>query len=143
MDKLRVLVVDDAEFMRDLIKKELINYGCQIVGEAANGKEAIELYKSLSPDIVTMDIKMPIMDGVEAIKEIKKVNTSAIILVISNNFEEHKEKLSQYELIYFLKKPFQPMYLWRKVDTIIEENDFSKKEEIIDDFSFVIEKKKI
>ena len=68
-----VLVVDDAAFMRMMLKDILSKNGYQTV-EAENGKKAIEKYKESHPDIVTMDITMPEMDGIEALKEIKKVN---------------------------------------------------------------------
>ena len=68
----RVLIVDDASFMRMSIKNMLANYDFEIVGEAENGVMAIEKYKELQPDIVTMDITMPEMDGLEALREIKK-----------------------------------------------------------------------
>ena len=67
----RVLIVDDASFMRMSIKNMLANYDFEIVGEAENGVMAIEKYKELQPDIVTMDITMPEMDGLEALREIK------------------------------------------------------------------------
>ena len=69
----RVLIVDDASFMRMSIKNMLANYDFEIVGEAENGVMAIEKYKELQPDIVTMDITMPEMDGLEALREIKKI----------------------------------------------------------------------
>ena len=70
----RVLIVDDASFMRMSIKNMLANYDFEVVGEAENGVMAIEKYKELQPDIVTMDITMPEMDGLEALREIKKID---------------------------------------------------------------------
>ena len=75
----RVLIVDDAAFMRMTIKNMLSNYEYEIVGEAENGLEAVEKYKELSPDIVTMDITMPELDGIQALRMIKKINSTAII----------------------------------------------------------------
>jgi len=66
----RVLIVDDAAFMR-LNLKNILKDEFEIAGEAENGKEAVELYQELNPDIVTMDITMPVMDGLEAIKAIR------------------------------------------------------------------------
>ena len=79
----KVLVVDDAAFMRIKLKDILEKNNYEVVGEAENGIVAIEKYKELSPDIVTMDITMPEMDGVEALKEIKAFDPNAKIRMCS------------------------------------------------------------
>lgn len=79
----RILVVDDAVFMRMMLKDILEKNGFEIVGEAANGLEAIEVYKETKPDLVTMDVTMPEMDGLDALKEIKKIDSSAKIVMCS------------------------------------------------------------
>ncbi|MEG0132535.1 MAG: response regulator [Clostridium sp.] len=79
----KVLIVDDATFMRMMVKDILEKNGYEVVGEAANGLKAIELYKSEKPDIVTMDITMPEMDGIEAVKQIKAFDPSAKIVMCS------------------------------------------------------------
>ena len=79
----KVLIVDDAAFMRIKLKDILEKNNYEVVGEAENGIEAIEKYKELSPNIVTMDITMPEMDGVEALKEIKAFDPNAKILMCS------------------------------------------------------------
>ena len=81
--KKRVLVVDDAVFMRMKLKDILVSNGYEVVGEADNGKDAIEVYKSERPDIVTMDITMPDMDGIDALKGIKKIDEDATIIICS------------------------------------------------------------
>jgi CheY-like chemotaxis protein len=70
----KILVVDDAAFMRLMLKDILVKAGHTVVGEAENGSIAVEKYKELKPDLVTMDITMPIMEGIEAVTHIKKVN---------------------------------------------------------------------
>ena len=79
----KILVVDDAAFMRMMIKDILSKNGFEIVGEAADGIQAIEKYKETMPDLVTMDITMPEMDGITALKEIKKMNPSAKVIMCS------------------------------------------------------------
>ena len=79
----RVLVVDDAAFMRMMIKDILQKGGYEVVGEAEDGKRAIEKYKELKPDLVTMDITMPDMDGITAVKEIRKIDENAVIIMCS------------------------------------------------------------
>lgn len=78
-----ILIVDDAMFMRVVLKNILVNGGYNVVGEASNGVEAIEKYKELSPDIVTMDITMPVMDGIIALEELIKVNSEVIVCMVS------------------------------------------------------------
>lgn len=79
----KVLIVDDASFMRASLKLMLERNGFQVAGEAENGAVAVKKYEEIRPDIVTMDITMPIMDGIQAIKEIKKFDPNAKIIVVS------------------------------------------------------------
>lgn len=79
----KVLIVDDAAFMRSSLKHILKGSEFEVVGEAENGKEAIEQYKILLPDIVTMDITMPIMSGIDAVRKIKEFDNNANIIMIS------------------------------------------------------------
>ena len=81
MDK--VLIVDDAAFMRMMIKDILEKNSFEIVGEANNGIVAVDLYKKEKPDVVTMDITMPDMDGIEAVKQIKAYDPNAKIVMCS------------------------------------------------------------
>lgn len=79
----KVLIVDDAAFMRMMIKDILVKNGFEVVGEAADGVQAVDKYKELSPDLVTMDITMPEMDGIAALKEIKHINPQAKVIMCS------------------------------------------------------------
>ena len=79
----KILIVDDAAFMRMMIKDILSKNGYEIVGEAADGAQAVQLYQDTHPDLVTMDITMPEMDGITALKEIKKVNPQAKVIMCS------------------------------------------------------------
>lgn len=79
----KILIVDDAAFMRMMIKDILTKNGYEVIGEAANGIQAVELYKAHQPDLVTMDITMPEMDGIEAVKQIKAVNPGAKVIMCS------------------------------------------------------------
>lgn len=78
-----ILVVDDAAFMRMMLKDILSKGGHQVVGEAANGLEAIDQYDKLKPDLVTMDITMPQMEGIEALKRIKQNDPKARVVMCS------------------------------------------------------------
>lgn len=79
----RILIVDDAKFMRITLTNILKNANHEIVGEAENGREAVRLYRELKPDLVTMDITMPEMSGLDAVKEIKKDFKDAKIIMCS------------------------------------------------------------
>ncbi|BAU27680.1 two-component system chemotaxis response regulator CheY [Aneurinibacillus soli] len=79
----KVLIVDDAAFMRMMIKEILTKNGFNVVGEASDGAQAVEKFKELSPDLVTMDITMPEMDGITALKEIRKLDSSAKVIMCS------------------------------------------------------------
>ena len=91
----RVLIVDDASFMRMSIKNMLANYDFEVVGEAENGVMAIEKYKELQPDIVTMDITMPEMDGLE------------VVMVSALGQEARMKEAIIYGAKGFIVKPFK------------------------------------
>ena len=78
-----VLVVDDNQFMRKKLKDILEHNGYYVIGEAENGREAIDIFEEHEPDLVTMDITMPLMDGIEATRAILRLDPSAKIVVIS------------------------------------------------------------
>lgn len=103
-----VLIVDDAAFMRMLLKDILSKNGYHISGEAPNGYKAIEMYKNEKPDIVTMDITMPEMDGIQALKEIKAYDPSAKVIMCSAMGQQAKVmdaiKAGARD---FIVKPFQ------------------------------------
>ncbi|AIG27604.1 response regulator [Brevibacillus sp. 7WMA2] len=79
----KVLIVDDAAFMRMMVKEILTKNGFTVVGEASDGAQAVEKYKELGPDLVTMDITMPEMDGITALKEIRKLDPNARVIMCS------------------------------------------------------------
>ena len=78
-----VLIVDDAVFMRMKLKDILEKNGYTVVGEAQNGAEAVQLFQEVHPDLVTMDITMPEMNGIEALKKIKEIDSSAKVVMCS------------------------------------------------------------
>lgn len=105
----RILIVDDAAFMRMMVKDILSKNGFEVVGEAENGKVAIEKYKELKPDLVTMDITMPEMDGIAAVKKIKEIDDSARIIMCSAMGQQAMViDAIQAGAKDFIVKPFQP-----------------------------------
>ncbi len=85
----RVLIVDDAMFMRKMLGDILRGAGHDVVGEAENGKDAVKMYRDLQPDIVTMDITMPVCNGIEGVKRITEEFPDAVVLMISAMGQEN------------------------------------------------------
>lgn len=105
----RVLVVDDAAFMRMMIKDILSKSDFEIVGEAENGLIAVEKWKELRPDLTTMDITMPEMDGITAVKEIRQLDAGAKIIMCSAMGQQAMViEAIQAGARDFIVKPFQP-----------------------------------
>lgn len=104
----RVLVVDDAAFMRKMLGDALSQGGHEIVGEAANGNEAVERYQALRPEITTLDITMPEKDGITALREILGIDPAARIVMCSALGQEAKVLESiRAGARDFVVKPFQ------------------------------------
>jgi two-component system, chemotaxis family, chemotaxis protein CheY len=105
----RVLIVDDAAFMRQVMRDMLTSAGHTVIGEAANGAEAVERYRELRPELTTLDITMPEKDGIAALEEIMAMDPSARVLMCSALGQESKViesiKLGAKD---FLVKPLQP-----------------------------------
>ncbi len=78
-----ILIVDDAAFMRAMLKRILKDAGYEIVGEAVNGREAVQLYEELTPDVVTLDMVMPEMGGMEALQAIRSRDPEAKVVIVS------------------------------------------------------------
>jgi two-component system chemotaxis response regulator CheY len=83
-NKKRILVVDDSSFLRNSLKKILEDHDYEVVGMAGNGLEAVTKYKELKPDLVTLDIIMPQMNGLEVLKLLKAVDPSACVVMVSS-----------------------------------------------------------
>lgn len=104
----RVLIVDDAAFMRMMIKDILSKNGYEVIGEAENGLRAVEKFKSETPDLVIMDITMPEMNGIQAVKEIRKIDGNAKIIMCSAMGQQAMVIESiQAGAQDFIVKPFQ------------------------------------
>ncbi|MFO0957945.1 MAG: response regulator [Isosphaeraceae bacterium] len=105
----RLLIVDDALIMRRLIGEVARQAGWEVAGEAGNGQEAIDLYHQLRPDLVTMDLVMPIMGGFEAMRRIREADPAARVVVVT----AIDQKQALYDAIThgaidFIVKPFEP-----------------------------------
>jgi two-component system chemotaxis response regulator CheY len=107
---LRVLVADDSLFIRDLIRHHLERLGFKVVGEAANGAQAVALFKTLRPDFVTLDIIMPQVDGIDALaafRGIKGEDPEVPILIVSAvPFDKTRETFMSEGALDYITKPF-------------------------------------
>ncbi|MBL8068600.1 MAG: response regulator [Armatimonadetes bacterium] len=105
----RILITDDALFMRVTLKNILSSNGYEVVGEAENGAQAVKLYGELKPDLVTMDITMPEMDGLEALKQIKALDSNAkVVMCTAMGQKNMVVEAIQSGAKDFIVKPFQP-----------------------------------
>ena len=116
----RVLIVDDALFMRSMIRDIFSREGFEVVGEAENGAEAVRLHRDLKPDLTTMDIVMPVLDGLSALREVVRMDPRANVIMVS--------ALGQESLIAeaieagardFIVKPFQASRVLKVVQSAL------------------------
>jgi two-component system chemotaxis response regulator CheY len=115
-----VLVCDDAVFMRTMVSDILSQAGFTVVGEAENGKQAVEKYQQLKPDLVTMDIIMPEMGGIEAVKQITQADPAARILMCSAMGQQALvQEALQAGARDFVVKPFQPSRVLEAVQRVL------------------------
>ncbi|HWR40607.1 MAG TPA: response regulator [Patescibacteria group bacterium] len=116
----RILICDDSAFMRMMLKKVLIDKGHEVVGEAGNGKQAVQLYREFTPDLVTMDITMPVMDGLEAMKCIREADTQAkIIMVTAIGQQEVVTEAVRAGAADFIVKPFNPEFVIEIIEKVL------------------------
>ncbi|QSV46442.1 response regulator [Geobacter benzoatilyticus] len=109
MAKKRVMIVDDALFMRNMLRNILEQDGYEIVAEAADGGEAVLTYRDVRPDIVTLDIIMPVKNGIEALREIMAIDPNARVVICSAVGQESLvQKAQSVGARDFILKPFNP-----------------------------------
>ena len=116
----KVLIVDDAAFMRMMLKDILTKNGYEVVGEAENGAKAVEKYGELKPDLVTMDITMPEMDGISALKNIRSMDSNAKVVMCSAMGQQAMViEAIQAGARDFIVKPFQADRVLEAVKKVI------------------------
>ena len=115
----RVLIADDSEFMRSLLR-EILEDRYEVVGEAENGVEAVELYEETDPDLVMMDIVMPIRDGIEATDEITTTDPNARVIMCTSVGQEEKMKSAvKAGADGYITKPFQKPNVLEEIGNVI------------------------
>jgi two-component system chemotaxis response regulator CheY len=128
-NKKKILIVDDALFTRNMLKNIINKTGyCEVVGEAENGDQAVDMYKKLKPDLVTMDLVMPVRGGIEATEDLLSHDPNALIVVVS--------ALGQEALVLeaakkgakdFIQKPFKQDQIVEVIERILVKKKTDKK----------------
>lgn len=120
--KKTILLVDDAPIMRMMLKDVLEANDYEIIGEAGNGQEAIDVYKEVKPDLVTMDIIMPQMDGIEALKQILGFNPEAkVVMLTAIDQREYLMNAIRIGAVDYIVKPFEEDRILSAVSKALEE----------------------
>lgn len=133
---LNILVVDDSLIIRRKIKTYIANLGHNVTGEAKTGAQAVEQCKALNPDLITMDITMPDMDGIEATKKIREFNTDVnIVMVTSHGQEKMVSKSLKSGAQGYILKPITEDILASSIGNLYPEYSVSndKNDELLDD----------
>jgi len=120
----KILIVDDASFMRMMLRNILSSHGYEIVGEAENGRQAEEVYQQVKPDIVLIDLIMPEVGGIEAVKKIIELNKQAKIIICSAMGQQALVvEAMQAGARDFIVKPFQPTSVIEAIQKVEREEE--------------------
>lgn len=134
LEKLNVMIVDDSLIMRVNLVRSLEGLGHNIVSEAVDGKSSIAAYKKQRPDLVTMDITMPDMDGITAVQKIKEIDNDAnIIMVTSHGQEAMVMSALKAGAKGYILKPVSPEKLKESIGKIFPELGNSRTDELLDE----------
>ncbi len=116
----KMLIVDDASFMRGSLKYIAENGGHEVAGMAKDGKEALEMFKKLHPDLVTLDILMKETDGIAALKDIRKFDPAAkVIMVSALGHTEKQKEAKENGAAGFIKKPFKQDEILKEIERVM------------------------
>ncbi|MCB0408058.1 MAG: response regulator [Bdellovibrionales bacterium] len=118
---IRVLIVDDAPFIREVLRGSLQSANFEVVGEAQNGTDAVRLFSELHPDLVLMDIIMPKMSGIDATKEILQIDPSAKVVACSTvDDEQMMNRAIEAGCVKYITKPFEKNVLINTLKQLVE-----------------------
>ena len=120
LKKLRIVLADDEAILRLDLREMLADAGHEIVGEAANGEEAVKLVRELKPDFIIMDVKMPIMDGITAAKLIAQEQLAPVLLLTAYSQQDIVDKASEAGVIAYLVKPIREEQLFPAMEIAVK-----------------------
>lgn len=119
MQKLRILLADDEALIRLDLREMLTEAGHEIAGEAANGQEAVQLAQELHPDIVIMDVKMPVMDGLTAAQQITEAEIAPVLLLTAYSQQDIVARATEAGVIAYLVKPVREQQLFPAIEVAV------------------------
>lgn len=119
MQKLRILLADDEALIRLDLREMLTEAGHEIVGEAANGQESVQLAQELHPDIVIMDVKMPVMDGLTAAQQITEAEIAPVLLLTAYSQQDIVARATEAGVIAYLVKPVREQQLFPAIEVAV------------------------
>lgn len=119
MQKLRILLADDEALIRLDLREMLTEAGHEIVGEAANGQEAVQLAQEMHPDIVIMDVKMPVMDGLTAAQQITEAEIAPVLLLTAYSQQDIVARATEAGVIAYLVKPVREQQLFPAIEVAV------------------------
>lgn len=144
MSQIRVVIADDESIIRMDLKELLEEMGHQVVGEAADGRTAIELTRALKPDVVIMDIKMPVMDGLDAAKAIAEEKISPVVLLTAYSQKDLIERAKDAGVFAYIVKPFQESDIMPAIEIAVSRYlELQEKDEAIGDLEQKLETRKL
>jgi len=121
LNMINVLIVDDSKTSRKILRATLEEAGMNIIGEACDGNQAIEMYETLKPDVVTMDITMPNKDGIEAVNDIISKNREAKVIMVTAAGQKTKMvEAIKAGAVDFISKPFEPEVVVNTIKKVVE-----------------------
>lgn len=124
MAQIKILLVDDLSFMRDAIRHIVEESHMHVLGEAENGRDAVKIYMNMNPDVVLMDITMPVMDGLESLKRIREYDPGAKVIMCSAlGQQKYIIKAIQLGARDFILKPFQSERILSAINKAVGIND--------------------
>lgn len=118
----KILLVDDSKTSRKMLRSILEENGHTIIGEASNGEEGVKMYQELHPDLTTMDITMPVLDGIEALKKIIILDYGAKVVMVTAAGQKNKMlDAIKYGASDFLPKPYEPEQIISVIDKVLKQ----------------------
>lgn len=144
MDRTRIIIADDESLIRMDLREMLTNLGYLVIDEAGDGRKAVELARSLKPDIVLMDIKMPEMDGIEAAKILTEEKIAPVLLLSAYSQQELVQRAQEAGVAGYLVKPFRESDLTPAIEVALARfSEFRTIERELDDVSEALETRKL